>query len=75
MTCAAMPTKSQRHQRNRRSAGARTPTKTGTYGHHLWSSSQKRLVVRTRDGSVGRRRKLVEWVRWIRCDPRRPAER
>ena len=70
-----MPTKSQRHQRNRRSAGATIRTNSGTYGHHLRSSSQNRLVARTRCGSVRSRRRLVEWWRWIRRHPRRPADR
>ena len=75
MTCAAIPTRSQRHQRNRRSAGATTATNIGTCGHHRGSSSQNRLAPRTRRGSVFRRRRLVECLRWIRRAPRRPADR
>ena len=69
------PTRSQRHQRNRRSAGATTPTNIGTYGHHMRPSSQNRLAASTRDGSLLSRRRFVECVRWIRFDPRRPADR
>ena len=75
MTCAAIPTRSQRHQRNRRSAGATNATNIGTYGHHLRSSVQNRLFAKTRDGSLRRRRRLVECLRWMRRDPPRPADR
>ncbi len=52
-----------------------TPTNIGTYGHHMRPSSQNRLAANTRDGSLLSRRKLVECLRWIRFDPRRPADR